>query len=48
MHRRLEAYHAQTKPIVPYYEQRGILRRVDGMADIEAVSQEIEGILVAL
>jgi adenylate kinase len=48
MHRRLEAYHAQTKPIVPYYEQRGILRRVDGMADIEAVSREIEGILGAL
>ncbi|MGB8840074.1 MAG: adenylate kinase [Aliidongia sp.] len=48
MHRRLEAYHTQTKPIVPYYEQRGILRRVDGMADIEAVCEEIEGILGAL
>jgi adenylate kinase len=48
VHRRLEAYNAQTMPIIPYYEQRGILRRVDGMADIEAVSQEIEGILAAL
>jgi adenylate kinase len=48
VHRRLEAYNAQTKPIIPYYERRGILRRVDGMADIEAVSQEIEGILAAL
>jgi adenylate kinase len=48
VHRRLEAYNAQTKPIIPYYERRGILRRVDGMADIDAVSQEIEGILAAL
>jgi len=48
VHKRLEAYNAQTRPIVPYYEQRGILRRVDGMADIDAVSREIEGILAAL
>ena len=45
VHKRLEAYNAQTMPIVPYYENRGILRRVDGMADIDAVSQEIEEIL---
>jgi adenylate kinase family enzyme len=30
---------------VPYYEKNGILWRVDGMADIDAVSQEIEEIL---
>ena len=42
VHKRLEAYRAQTMPILPYYEGRGILRRVDGMADIDAVTQEIE------
>jgi adenylate kinase len=45
VHKRLEAYNAQTMPIVPYYEKKGILWRVDGMADIDAVSQEIEEIL---
>ena len=48
VHKRLEAYRAQTMPILPYYEGRGILRRVDGMADIDAVTQEIEAALSKL
>ena len=48
LHKRLVAYNAQTKPIVPYYEAEGILRRVDGMADIDTVSREIEEILAGL
>ncbi len=43
--KRLVAYHAQTAPILPYYRERGILRAVDGMQDIDAVTAEIEGIL---
>ncbi len=43
--KRLEAYHAQTAPILPYYRERGVLRSVDGMQDIDAVTAEIEGIL---
>lgn len=39
---RLEAYHGQTAPLLPYYRMRGILRTVDGMADIDAVSREID------
>jgi adenylate kinase len=42
VHKRLEAYRAQTMPILPYYQGHGILRRVDGMADIDVVTQEIE------
>src|SRR5882762_723733 len=42
---RLEVYHRQTAPILPYYRDRGILRPVDGMADIDAVAREIEKIL---
>jgi adenylate kinase len=44
---RFEVYRAQTAPILPYYRDRGILRRVDGMADIDAVTSEIEKILAS-
>ncbi len=42
---RLAAYHAQTAPILPYYRAKGILRQVDGMADIPEVTRQIETIL---
>ena len=38
---RLDAYLAQTAPLVPYYEKQGKLRGVDGMADIETVAGAI-------
>jgi len=42
---RLDVYHRQTAPILPYYRERGILRPVDGMAEIGLVTREIEKIL---
>ena len=42
---RLKAYHAQTAPILPYYRGKGVLRSVDGMAPIDAVTKAIEAIL---
>ena len=39
---RLETYHTQTAPILPFYESRGLLKRVNGMADMEQVTAEIE------
>ena len=42
---RLKVYRDQTAPILPYYAAKGVLRRVDGMADIPTVSREIEEIL---
>ncbi len=39
---RLEAYHAQTAPLLPYYRKRGVLSSVDGMAEIGAVARQIE------
>lgn len=42
---RLEAYHKQTAPIIPYYEKVGKLKTVDGMAEIDQVTREIEAIL---
>ncbi|MDP6952691.1 MAG: adenylate kinase [Alphaproteobacteria bacterium] len=42
---RLEAYHAQTAPLLPYYDKQGLLATVDGMAAIDAVTGEIEQLL---
>jgi adenylate kinase len=39
---RLDAYHSQTAPIIPHYARAGILRVVDGMADIDDVSRQID------
>ena len=43
--RRLEVYHKQTAPLIGYYSDKGILRTVDGMADIDVVSREIATVL---
>jgi adenylate kinase len=42
---RLEAYHTQTAPILPFYRGRGMLKTVDGMADMDAVTGQIEAVL---
>jgi adenylate kinase len=42
---RMAEYHAKTAPILPYYESRGLVSRVDGMADIEDVAAAIVAIL---
>lgn len=42
---RMAEYRAKTAPILPIYEARGLLRKIDGMADIAVVSDAIEAIL---
>ena len=42
---RMAEYRAKTAPILPLYEARGLVSRVDGMAPIDTVSHAIEGIL---
>lgn len=42
---RMAEYRAKTAPILPYYEARGLVQRVDGMAEIGAVTSAIEAIL---
>jgi len=44
---RMAEYRAKTAPILPIYEERGLLQRVDGMADIDVVNTSIEAILDA-
>lgn len=43
--KRLGVYHEQTAPIIPYYEDLGLLKEVDGMQDIEKVSADIAAVL---
>ncbi len=43
--KRLDAYHAQTAPLLPYYEKKGILSVVDGTQDIAKVTTDLETIL---
>jgi adenylate kinase len=45
LRKRVEVYRAQTEPLIAYYEERGLLRHVDGMADIDAVWSEIVEVL---
>jgi adenylate kinase len=42
---RMEEYRAKTAPILPFYEEKGLVRRVDGMAAIDEVGVQIDAIL---
>jgi adenylate kinase len=42
---RLAEYRAKTAPILPYYEERGLVRRVEGLSPVEEVAAAIDAIL---
>jgi adenylate kinase len=42
---RMAEYRAKTAPILPFYDEQGLVKRIDGMADIARVSAGIEAIL---
>ena len=42
---RLAAYNRQTAPLLPYYEGRGCLSEIDGMASVDQVAREIDAVL---
>lgn len=44
---RMAEYRGKTAPILPYYEERGLVRRVDGMASVDEVAAQIDAILDA-
>jgi adenylate kinase len=39
--KRLVTYHAQTEPFLPFYEAKGVLKRVDGVGDPDEVTQRL-------
>ena len=45
---RLVAYRKQTAPILPYYKAKGLLRSVDGMADMSDVARQIDQVLAGI
>ena len=42
---RMAEYRAKTAPILPFYEEKGLVRRVDGMASVDEVAAAIDAIL---
>ena len=42
---RLEAYHAQTAPLIAYYDNQQVLQRIDAMGDIDAIANDLAGIV---
>lgn len=42
---RLQAYHAQTAPLIAYYEGKGVLQRIDAMKDIAEIRDVLHGIV---
>ena len=42
---RMAEYRAKTAPILPFYQEKGLVRQVDGMASVEAVAAAIDAIL---
>ncbi|PWE55533.1 adenylate kinase [Metarhizobium album] len=45
---RLQAYYKETSPLIGYYHAKGKLASVDGMADIEQVTADIDRILASV
>lgn len=43
--KRLETYHSYTEPILPFYEKRGLLKIVNGMASMGEVTSQILAVL---
>ena len=46
--KRLATYHEKTEPLVSYYEGKGVLRRVDGERDPDAVTEELRRTLATM
>ncbi|WP_323781879.1 adenylate kinase [Thalassovita sp.] len=38
---RLQAYHAQTAPLITYYDSKDVLQRIDAMGDIAAIATDL-------
>jgi adenylate kinase len=45
---RLRVYHEQTEPLVEYYDERGLMRRIDGTRDQADVHDHIRAVIATL
>ena len=46
--KRLDVYHAETEPLVAYYDERGLLRRIDGTRSPTEVHDHVRAVLATL
>jgi adenylate kinase len=44
---RVQKYHSETSPIIPFYEGKGILKRVDGVGEPDAITERIKAVLAS-
>ncbi|WP_170784511.1 adenylate kinase [Ruegeria lacuscaerulensis] len=42
---RLTAYHAQTAPLIDYYQAQGVLQGIDAMGQIDAIANDLQGLV---
>jgi adenylate kinase len=45
---RLNVYHDKTKPVIGYYDEQGLLRRIDGTRDPTEVHDHIRAVIATL
>lgn len=45
--KRIAKYHSETAPIIPFYLDKGILKRVDGVGDPDTITERIKAVLNA-
>ncbi len=48
LRKRLEVFHGQTEPILPFYEKQNLLIKIDGMRSIDEVAEDIQQSLLKL
>jgi adenylate kinase len=46
--KRLDVYHKQTEPLVEYYDEKGLMRRIDGTRDAAEVHDHIRAVIATL
>lgn len=44
---RVQKYHSETAPIIPFYQDKGILKRVDGVGEPDRITERIVAVLGA-
>jgi len=42
---RFKSYNSQTQPLIPFYEERGLLFNINGMQEIEKVYEDIKKVI---
>ncbi|HEY5923096.1 MAG TPA: adenylate kinase [Kofleriaceae bacterium] len=43
--KRVNKYHSETAPIIPFYMEKGILKRVDGVGNPDVITERIKAVL---